>query len=330
MNKNYHKTLGEGHGGALCPTAQSIVDMFNNIADTPACEMDIDAARSEHALQAYDVVLQDVELQVNDLEVGVEGHKISMRIYTPSGPGPFPIVVFAHGGCWTFCSLDSHDRICRYLAHHTPCIVVSVDYALAPESPFPQGLEDFTRAVEWCFENAEEINGNSKRVAVAGDSAGGNLAAVTAQRMQNDPLNRLCLQLLIYPICDVSKRDDASMLRYEKGYFFTRDMLDWTVSHYVVGYNRMHPEISPLYGEVKPSLAPAMIIVAECDILSDQALAYAQKLHAAGVLVKTNLYRGVPHAFVAMAGALELGAQALEDVVIQLRQTFYGNNQMIK
>lgn len=322
MSIHYDKVTGEAFGGELCSQARAVVDAMEAPDAAPVEQMDIQAAREEHALEAYDLPLITNGLTVDNRQVEVGGRRIGIRVYTPSGAGPFPVLLFAHGGCWTFCSLDSHDRLCRYYAHHTSCVVVSVDYALAPERPFPHGLDDFEAAVLWCHEHADQINADPQRMAIAGDSAGGNLSAAVAQRLQSHPSLTLCLQVLIYPICDASSTSGESMDRHAKGYFFTREVLTWTASLYTNGCDPKTPEVSPLYGKLSATLAPAHFIIAECDVLRDQAVEYAQALRAAGVPVQANYYRGVPHAFIAMAGALDLGMQALQDSVQSLRRAF--------
>ncbi len=322
MIQTIETTTGEDFGGELCPQAQRIAKAFEEPDPPPVQETDIQAARVGHALKDYDLPDSTASLQIEDRQIESKGRQIRIRTYTPQGEGNFPILTFAHGGCWTFCSLDSHDKLCRYYAEHANCIVVSVDYALAPEKPFPHGLNDFYDTVIWCFEHGHEIRGDATRIAVAGDSAGGNLSAAVAQRLQTHPTFRLCLQILIYPICDASNLTGESMDRYARGYFFTRDVLAWTASLYTKGHDPKHPEISPLFGEIHPTLAPAHLIIAECDILRDQALDYAQALRNANVATRCSFYKGVPHAFIAMAGALDLGQQALEDSVQQLKQAF--------
>lgn len=322
MAKRFDKVAGENFDGELCPKAQTIVQNFENPDDPPIEQMDIQAAREGHALEDYDLPIPTSAMDIKTRLIKMNGRTIRVRIYTPSGEGPFPILVFAHGGCWTFCSIDSHDRLCRAYTDLVRCIVVSVDYALAPEAPFPQGLNDFYDTVIWCFEQSTEINGDPRRVAVAGDSAGGNLSAAAAQRLQKHPAHRLSLQILIYPICDASDFEGASMKRYANGYFFTRDTLVWTASLYSKDSDLQHPEISPLHGEISESLAPAHFIIAECDVLRDQAIDYAQKLRTAGVNVQCNYYQGVPHAFVAMAGTLDLGREAIQDSANSLKMAF--------
>ncbi len=322
MSIHYDQIVGDDFAGELCPDAAQIVQSIHDPNAPPVEATDITAAREGHLFAAHDLPLITNGLSVDDRQIEVGGRRIGIRVYTPSGAGPFPILLFAHGGCWTFCSLNSHDRICRFYADVVGCVVVSVDYRMAPEYPFPAALDDFYDALIWCFEHASSLKGDPGRVAVAGDSAGGNLSAAAALRLQSHPKYRLCLQVLLYPICDASALSGGSMERYADGYFFTREVLAWTASLYTKGSDVANPEISPQYATVTPNLAPALFIIAECDILRDQALAYAQKLRAADIKVHCNYYRGVPHAFVAMAGVLDLGKQALQDSVHSLRQAF--------
>lgn len=318
----YDQITGEDFNGELCPQAQAIVDSFPQPTAAPIEAMDIQAARDNHALEAFDITIASSKTQVEDRQIELKKRSLRVRIYSPEGEGPFPILSFAHGGCWTFCSIESHDHLCHYYAHHANCVVVSVDYALAPEHPFPQGLDDFYDATLWCFENASALNGDATRVAVAGDSAGGNLAAVVAQRLQTHSHYRLSLQLLIYPICDASQLVGGSMERYAKNYFFTHDVFRWTASLYAKDNPLETPEISPLYGKVSTQLAPSVFLIAECDILRDQALAYAERLREVGADVRCDYYRGVPHAFIAMAGKLKLGERALKKSAQTLKHAF--------
>ncbi len=319
----FDREFGDNYNGELCPEAHVIAEAFHDPLAPPAAQMDIQAAREGHVLEAYELSIPTDQIQIEDRRITLHHRSLRLRIYTPAQAGPFPILVFAHGGCWTFCSIESHEQLCRYYCLHAQCVVVSVDYSLAPEHPFPHGLNDFEDAIVWCFNNASEINGDPTRMAVAGDSAGGNLSAAVAQRLQSHPDLKLCLQVLLYPICDISTMTGGSLDRYAEGYFFTRDVLQWTASLYTNNCTDVkHPEISPVYGEITSNLAPAFFVIAECDVLRDQAFAYANILRQAGIDVQCNYYRGVPHAFIAMAGALKLGQQALNDSAQQLVKAF--------
>lgn len=316
------RTYGERFDGELSPEALAVVRSTETADAPPAEQTDIRAAREGHALAAHDLDVPLKGMRIDERHIPSNGKSLRLRVYTPTGHGPLPVLVFAHGGCWTFCSIDSHDQLCRFYAQEVGCVVVSVDYSLAPEFPYPHGLDDFHAAVLWCFDHARDIGGDPTSIAVAGDSAGGNLSAAVSRRLAGDPSRRLRLQLLIYPICDAANLSGGSMDRYAKGYFFTKDILAWTASLYSKTADPSNPEISPLAGDVPPGLAPAFFLIAECDVLRDQALAYMQKLHTAGVAVEGCLYHGVPHAFVAMAGTLQPGLAALKDSAERLRTAF--------
>jgi acetyl esterase len=330
MNHIVDHFHGTDFSGELSPEAKKIIQLFEpeNPDSVRAADMDIAQARSVHGLAAHDIALPEPSSKVSEKIITSNNRDIRIRIYNPptENEEKFPLFVFAHGGCWTFCSLDSHDRICHYISHHSRCIVVSVDYALAPEHPFPAGLNDYCDAILWCAEHAELIGADHTKIAVGGDSAGGNLATVAAQKLLAESGLTICLQVLIYPICQVPAPPSTSLTRYAKGYFFTSDMLEFTSSLYIQSplTQESIPLVSPISGIISPSLAPAFFVIAECDILRDQALAYAEKLKAAGIPVTCNYYLGMPHAFIAMAGSLPLGHHALDDCVQQISQAFQG------
>ncbi len=320
--------LGTDYSGELSPEALEIVQSFD--PDYPLSarsqDMNIALARTEHGLAHHDIPLPEPALEVSERIISAGSKNIRIRLYRPTTETtePLPLFVFAHGGCWTFCSLDSHDRICQYISHHSSCVVVSVDYALAPEHPFPAGLNDYCDAILWCSKHAESIGIDRNKIAVGGDSAGGNLAAVAAQKLLAESSLSLCLQVLIYPICESPAPPSISLTRYAKGYFFTADMLKWTSSLYLQSplTRESIPLVSPNLGIISPSLAPAFFIIAECDILRDQALTYAEKLKTAGIPVHCNYYLGMPHAFIAMAGTLTLAKRALDDCILKMIHAF--------
>jgi len=254
-------------------------------------------------------------------------YPVPIRIYRPDSEGPLPILFYFHGGCWVFCSLDSHDNICRSLAVDSGCVVISVGYRLAPEYKYPTGIDDAYQAVKWCLENANSFSGDPHRVAVAGDSAGGNIAAVTALRARERNEFEIHFQALIYPITDISTFENQSYHLYEKGYFFTKEDMLWTSGLYIENDSqRVDPDVSPLLSHQLEGLPPVFMVLAELDVLKDEGLAYAEKLIDNGVEVNCRLYRGMTHAFVAMAGAVDLGAKALADCSAALKSFF--NNRV--
>ena len=226
--------------------------------------------------------------------------EIPVRIYWPEGPGPHPVLVYFHGGGFVLCDLDSHDAPCRLLTDGAGCITVSVDYRLAPEHPFPAGPEDCYAATRWVAENAASIGGDAKRVAIGGDSAGGNFAAVVALMARDRGGPALVHQLMIYPVTD-DRLETPSFAENGKGYMLTRDAMAWFWGHYLSRpEDGANPYASPLRATDLSGLPPATLITAEFDPLRDEGEAYARRLQEAGVPVELRRYDGVIHGFFAM------------------------------
>jgi acetyl esterase len=247
---------------------------------------------------------------------------IPVRIYWPDGSGPFPVLVYYHGGGFVLCDLDSHDATCRLLTNGAGCITVSVVYRLAPESKFPAAPEDCYAATCWAAENAAELGGDPSRIAVGGDSAGGNLAAAVPLMARERGGPALVHQLLIYPVT-TSDLDAPSYTENAEGYMLTREAMAWFWSHYLVdAADGAHPHASPLRAQELSGLPPATVITAEFDPLRDEGEAYGQRLSEAGVDVDVRRYDGVIHGFFAMVGALPHAQQALDQACARLRGAF--------
>ena len=246
---------------------------------------------------------------------------IPIRVYTPEGPGPFPVLVFFHGGGWVICDLDSHDAPCRQLTNKAGCVTVSVDYRLAPEHKFPAGVEDCFAATKWVAENAKELNVDANRLAVGGDSAGGNLSAVISQLARDASGPKIALQLLIYPATEAEL--DTQSHKTFTDYFLTRDDILWFWAHYLRGpADRKDPRVAPALAKSFKGLPPALIITAEFDPLRDEGEAYGEKLRAAGVPVTISRYEGMIHGFVSMSDVLDKGKQAIDESAAALRKAF--------
>lgn len=250
------------------------------------------------------------------------GGDIPVRIYTPNGEGPFPSLVFYHGGGWVIGDLDTVDVPCRLLANRANCVVVSVDYRLAPEHKFPAAADDAYAAAKWVVENGPSIKVDSSRVAVGGDSAGGNLAAVVSLMARDKNEIDLAYQLLIYPVTNhsyetVSYSDNAD------GYLLTKDSMIWFWDHYLRNpQDGDNPYASPLKAEDLSGLPPALVITAEFDPLRDEGEAYAQRLKEAGVSVEETRYNGMIHGFFWMPGTLDQGMKAVNQAANALKQAF--------
>ena len=247
---------------------------------------------------------------------------IPIRIYTPAGNPPFPIVVFFHGGGWVVGNLEAADSICRTLANQVGCIVVSVDYRLAPEHKFPAAVEDAYTATEWVAKNAASFQGDPERIAVGGDSAGGNLAAVVALMSRDRNFPSLVYQLLFYPATQYGF-DTDSHRQNGKDYLLTIELLVWFWHHYLSSAaDGQNPHASPLLADNLSNLPPALIITAEYDPLRDEAEAYGNRLQDAGVSVKMTRYDGTIHGFVGMANVLDQGQEALAEAAAALKHRF--------
>jgi acetyl esterase len=234
-------------------------------------------------------------------------------------PSPQPLIVFFHGGGFVQGGLDSHDGICRLLAKHAGAHVLAVDYRLAPENPFPAAVEDACAALDWALEHAPELGADPARVAVAGDSAGGNLAAVSARvaAQRADEVGRApILQVLIYPATDFVGRSRSHEL-FEQGFFLTREDMDWFTASYVAGADPEDPRLSVLRAPDLGAVPPALVVTAGFDPLRDEGEAYAQRLRDAEVPVVVRRFPGLIHGFINMTG---ISASA-RDAVLEMAGT---------
>ena len=257
--------------------------------------------------------------RVEDRKIPGPGGEIPIRVYTPEGTGPFPVLVFFHGGGWVICGLDSHDGPCRALTNKAGCVTVSVDYRLAPENKFPAGVEDCFAATRWVAEHAKELNADANRLAVGGDSAGGNFSAVVAQLARDAGGPRIAFQLLIYPATEAEL--DTYSHKTFTNYFLTRDDIVYFWNHYLrSAADRKDPRVAPALAKSFKGLPPALIITAEFDPLRDEGESYGEKLRAAGVPVTVTRYEGMIHGFVSMYDVLDKGKLALEESAQALRK----------
>jgi acetyl esterase len=259
--------------------------------------------------------------RVEDRDIPGPGGLLRVRIITPlaAGTGPLAVLVYFHGGGWVLGNLESHEGICRSLANAGGVIVVIVDYRLAPEHRFPAAVLDAYTATRWAAEHAAEFGGDPLRIAVAGDSSGGNLAAVTClmARDRGGPL--LKFQVLLYPITDCDL-DTKSYIENAEGYFLTRSEMAWYWDHYVKNAeDRLHPHASPLRAANLSGLPPALVLTAEFDVLRVEGEAYARRLQEAGVALKLRRYDGMIHGFIRRYPFFDQGRVAIEEIGRELR-----------
>jgi len=247
--------------------------------------------------------------------------QIPVRVYRPSLAANLPALMFFHGGGFVICNLDTHDRACRMLANASGCVVVSVDYRLAPEHKFPAAAEDAYTATRYVGEHPSEFGIDSNRIAVGGDSAGANLATVVAMMARDRVGPSLKFQLLIYPVTDFTEHATQSEIDYGQGYFLDTVLMDWFADQYFATEADRHlPYGSPSKASDLRGLPPAFVITGECDPLRDQGEAYADQMRGAGVPVVLKRYEGMIHPFVSLAGIVDAGRDAIKDSAAAVRQ----------
>ncbi len=260
--------------------------------------------------------------EVRDFTMDGPAGPLAIRAYVPRHEAPAPALIYFHGGGFVFGGLESHDHICRTLANRVPCTVFSVDYHLAPEHKFPVAVEDSFAATAWIADHAEELHIDAARIAVGGDSAGGNLATVTAHLAREHSAPHLVYQLLIYPATDM-RMTAASIQENAHGPILTRDVMRWFLQNYLGGEEDYTNVLaSPLLATDLSGLPPAFIITAEYDPLRDEGEAYGELLKNEGVPVEGQRYPGMPHGFFSMFGALDTARRAVDDATMRLRSAF--------
>ncbi len=250
------------------------------------------------------------------------GGEIPIRLYTPKGIGPLPILVYIHGGGWVMGSLDTHDDICRSLCNRSGSMVVSVGYRLAPEHKYPAAVEDCYAVLKWVAEKAAAISGDAKRIAISGDSSGGNIAAAVALRSRDQNGPKLALQVLIYPVANYGF-DTASYHRNAAGYDLTRDAMIWFWTRYLPSpeYGD-EPCASPLRAKDLTGLPPALVLTAQYDPLCDDGEAYAARLHSAGVPVRVTRYLDMNHGFFNWGAVCKSADCAFQEAADTLKEAF--------
>jgi acetyl esterase len=308
----------------LDPQSEYVLGLIRKSDKPEYWQLSAAEAREWHERKAgiLDIKPEPV-FKVEDQRIPGPAGEIAVRVYTPrESSGLFPILVWLHGGGHVVGSLNSYDAVCRSLSLQADCMIVSVDYRLAPEHKFPAGVEDSFAALTWVGGHAADIGGDPNLIAIGGDSAGGNLAAVCAILARDQKFPPLVFQLLIYPRT-ASHEESPSQHEFAEGYLLTRKTILWFHNHYrATDEDRNDFRYAPLICDDLSHLPPALIIVGEYDPLRDEGIAYAERLEREGNTVELANYPGMIHAFISMGGAIDAGRRAITHAATALKRAF--------
>ncbi|KTG10340.1 alpha/beta hydrolase [Haloprofundus marisrubri] len=318
---------------ALDPQVEAVVDEIRRLGVPEWHAMSVDCARrveddlftpdgepdDDGIEYVRDLAFETSDVSVDFADATAAPDEIPVRVYRPAGDGPFPTLVYYHGGGWTLGTLDSIDGVCREFARRANCLVVSVDYRLAPEHPFPTAVDDAYATVEWVADHASAFDGDPTRLGVAGTSAGGNLAAVTALRAREMDGPTISHQTLLYPM--ISRAFDRdSYTENAEGYLLSTRDVRWFWEQYlrspVDAYN---PFAAPILAADLSDLPPATVVTAGYDPLRDEGVAYADRLADEGVAVEHRHYPGMVHGFLSLTDDVDAAEEAMTTVADDIR-----------
>ena len=307
----------------LCTNARLFLDMVAASVQPKLWELTPPEARKKVIELTRMVECEEAIGKIEDRTLPGPAGPLPFRVYTPvvANDEPSGGVIFFHGGAWVLGDLDTHDCLCRILANESGCRLVSVDYRLAPEHPFPAAIEDACAATAWIAAHAAEFTIDPNCLAVAGDSAGGTLAAVVCQSAKNIGV-KIALQVLLCPVTDIAA-DNPSRREFAEGYFLEGPLMSWAGTHYLPSSVDINdPRLSPLRAPDLSGLPPALIHTAGFDLLRDEGKAYADALEHAGVKVRHVCHEHMIHHFYAMAGAIPYARTALKAVGADIKAAF--------
>jgi len=306
----------------LDPQVKAFLEELASLDVPPLSSLTPQQARAQ--LVDVSALLGDPEpvAKIEDHRVEGPQGKIPVRIYTPRGSGPLPVLVFYHGGGWVLGDISTYQSYCTAVTNAAGCIVVAVDYRRAPEHKYPAAADDAFTAAAWVFDHAASFGGDPDRIALGGDSAGGNLTAVVSLMARDRSAFKPVAQVLIYPVTDFNF-DTPSYRENAEGYMLTRDDMQWFWNCYLNSEeDGRQPYASPLKAANLSGLPPALVITAEYDPLRDEGEAYAARLRQAGVPVTLTRYDGMIHAFVRRLLIFDKARDALKQVADALKQAF--------
>ncbi len=298
---------------SLDPKARALLTAIAAAGEPSVMDLPLDAARRmvEEGYDRMKIPLAPVA-SMTDVAIPGPGGEIPLRIYRPEGEGPFPVVLFIHGGGWVFYRLNQYDAICTRLCRESQALVVSVDYRRAPDVKFPGATDECLEAARCVAEQCREWGGDPYRLFLCGDSSGGNLAAVTALRLRDEGGPGVRGQVLIYPVTDYYLPEKPSYAEFAEGYNITRELMAWFWEQYLPSPEEAsNPHAAPLQAADLSGLPPALLVVAGCDVLRDEAIDYARRLREAGGEAKVALYEGMIHGFLTFIGILPDSEKAI-------------------
>ena len=310
----------------LDPQARLVIEQMAAAGIQPAHRLSVEGARAAlEARAALQAAAAEPVARIEERTLPGPGGPLRLRLYYPTEAGPLPVVVYFHGGGWIRGSLETHDNVARGLANAAECLIASVDYRLAPEAKFPAQVEDAYAVTEWVARNAAEIGADPARLAVGGDSAGGNLAAAVCLMARERGGPPISFQLLVYPVMDY-RFDTPSYRENAEGYVLYKADMEYYWRHYLADErDGSNPLASPLRAESLSGLPPALVITAEMDPLRDEGEAYAARLKQAGVSATCTRYDGMIHGFFGMGAVVDKGRQAIREAGRELREAFAGS-----
>jgi acetyl esterase len=309
---------------AITTLLNTIADKMKELNHPPLDILTPEQSRIYYKIaRGYFTPINVDKVWVNDTYItSSEGHEIPLRIYTPEGEGPFPVLIYFHGGGWVFGDLDSSDNVCRYFARHSSSVIVSAGYRHAPEHKYPAAFHDAIESVKWTFENVQKLNGDSNRIAVGGESSGGNLASAASIYFREDEHFGLSAQFLITPVMDY--RFDTLSYRENHQYNLTIEKMKWFWNHYLSDAAQgAEVFVSPLRTPSVLGLPKTLLVTAEFDPLREEGLTYGQRLQEVGVPVNLLHYEDLVHSFINMIGTVEAAREALQEMTAALREILH-------
>ena len=303
------ETLEYGNARATPTFKNAVEEMAANSATTRAMNVAMPA-------------MPEPVAKVEHLLIPTDDGEVLARVFTPDGDGPFPVLVYFHGGGWVIANLDVYEPSCRALCNAAEAVVVSVNYRMSPEAKYPAAVNDAYAATQWVIQNAAQINGDASRVAIAGESAGGNLATVACLKAKDEGGRMPVAQLLVYPVTDTSMSQPSYAENTDTQPLHT-SMMPWFWNYYLENDSQKTEKyVAPLMADDLGGLPPAIVITAEHDPLRDEGEQYAKKLADAGVSVNSQRFDGVVHEFFGLAGAVSKAKEAMTFAADNLKKVF--------